>query len=36
MRKMVKRFLADFWVEWRKYEGLPVTPPYSHRFDQKA
>jgi hypothetical protein len=35
MRKMVKRFLSDFWVEWRKYEGLPVTPPYAHRFNQK-
>jgi len=34
MRKMVKRFLADFWVEWRKYEGLPISPPYAHRLSQ--
>ena len=27
-RKMVKRFLADLWVEWRKLEGLPVSEPY--------
>jgi hypothetical protein len=31
-RKMVKAFLADFWVAWRKSEGLPVDPPYSARF----
>ena len=28
MRKMVKRFLCDFWVVWRRLEGLPVTEPY--------
>lgn len=28
LRKMVKRFLADLWAEWRKMEGLPVTDPY--------
>jgi hypothetical protein len=31
-RKMVKAFLADFWVAWRKSDGLPVDPPYSARF----
>lgn len=31
-RRMVKQFLADFWVYWRKAEGLPVSPPYSARF----
>ena len=31
-RKMVKRFLQDLWVVWRKIEGLPVTDPYSGRF----
>ena len=29
MRKMVKRFLADFWVAWRRLEGLTVTEPYA-------
>lgn len=28
-RYMVKMFLADFWVRWRKLEGLPVTEPYA-------
>jgi len=28
MRKMVKRFLADFWAAWRSLEGLPVSEPY--------
>jgi len=28
MRKMVKRFLCDFWVVWRRLEGLPTTEPY--------
>lgn len=28
MRYMVKQFLADFWLAWRKLEGLPVTPTY--------
>ena len=27
-RKMVKRFLSDLWIEWRRAEGLPVTEPY--------
>jgi hypothetical protein len=31
-RYMVKEFLADFWTEWRKIEGLPVTPRYSYKF----
>jgi hypothetical protein len=30
-RKMVKRFLADLWVEWRTIEGLPISEPYSHK-----
>lgn len=29
MRKMVKRFLADFWAAWRSLEGLPVSQPYA-------
>lgn len=29
MRKMVKRFLADFWAAWRRLEGLTVTEPYA-------
>lgn len=28
LRKMVKRFLSDLWIKWRKLEGLPVTEPY--------
>ena len=28
MRRMVKEFLKDLWVEWRKAEGLPVTERY--------
>ena len=28
-RVMVKRFLADFWTQWRKMEGLPVDEPYA-------
>ena len=27
-RYMIKQFLADFWLVWRKMEGLPVTAPY--------
>ena len=27
-RYMIKMFLADFWVNWRTLEGLPVTEPY--------
>lgn len=29
MRYMVKMFLSDLWVEWRKIENLPVTEPYA-------
>lgn len=28
LRYMVKMFLADFWLNWRKIEGLPVTGTY--------
>ena len=28
-RYMVKRFLVDLYKEWRKLEGLPVSPEYS-------
>ena len=28
MRFMIKMFLIDFWVAWRKVEGLTVTPTY--------
>lgn len=28
MRKMVKVFLMDLYVAWRKLEGLPVSEPY--------
>ncbi len=28
MRYMIKRFLADLYVEWRTLEGLPVAKPY--------
>lgn len=28
-RKMIKRFLSDLWVEWRKLEGLPLSEPYA-------
>ncbi len=31
-RRMVKQFLADFWIAWRKSEGLPIDSPYSARF----
>lgn len=27
-RYAVKRFLADFWEQWRRMEGLPVREPY--------
>ena len=30
-RKMIKRFLADLWLEGRMMAGLPVSPPYAHR-----
>lgn len=29
LRKMIKRFLACLWLEWRKAEGLPATMPYA-------
>jgi transposase IS116/IS110/IS902 family protein len=29
MRVMVKAFLVDLYVEWRKLEGLPVFPSYA-------
>jgi len=28
-RKMIKRFLLDFWLVWRKLEGLPTSEPYA-------
>jgi len=28
IRYMVKMFLAEFWANWRKLEGLPVSDPY--------
>ncbi len=28
-RKMVKRFLLDFWLVWRRLEGLPTSEPYA-------
>jgi hypothetical protein len=28
-RYMCKQFLADLWTNWRKLEGLPVTPSYN-------
>jgi hypothetical protein len=28
MGKMIKHFLADFWIAWRKAAGLPVSEPY--------
>jgi hypothetical protein len=27
-RKMVKQFLTDLWVAWRKLEGLSTVNPY--------
>jgi hypothetical protein len=29
IRYMIKQFLADFWVHWRRLEGLEVTEPYA-------
>jgi len=29
MRKMIKAFLLDLYLEWRKIEKLPVSEPYS-------
>lgn len=28
-RKMIKKFLADLWVEWRTSEGLPTGAPFA-------
>ncbi len=28
-RKMIKIFLCHLWVNWRTFEGLPVTGPYA-------
>ena len=28
LRKMIKRFLADTWVAWRRIEGLSISDPY--------
>lgn len=30
-RRTVKLFLADFWAEWRRLEGLTVSVPFMHR-----
>lgn len=27
-RKMIKQFLKDLWLQWREFEGLPVTEAY--------
>ncbi len=27
-RKMIKAFLAELWLTWREYEGLPVSDPF--------
>lgn len=35
-RYMVKMFLADLWVNWRKMEGLPVSQPYAVAVQGKA
>ena len=29
IRYMIKQFVADLWVAWRKQEGLPITAPYA-------
>lgn len=31
-RYMIKQFLRDLWVAWRKLENLPVTEPYEVAF----
>jgi hypothetical protein len=41
VRYMIKMFLAEFWLRWRKLEGLPVTPTYheaklGHRHHMQA
>lgn len=30
-RYMVKMFLQDLWLEWRRQEGLPITEPYHEK-----
>lgn len=30
-RKMVKMFLGHLWLQWRTFEGLPITEPYIFR-----
>lgn len=30
-RKMIKEFLRDLWLHWRRLEGLPVSKPYAAR-----
>jgi len=35
-RYIAKQFLLDFWLEWRKREGLPITPPYSAKFHPES
>lgn len=32
IRKMIKRFLCDFYVAWRTLEGLPVREPYQQQY----
>jgi hypothetical protein len=32
MRYMVKRFLADLYVQWRTIRGLTVRPPYAEEY----
>lgn len=31
IRKMIKTFLKDFWLKWRKLEKLPVGKPYKNK-----
>jgi len=35
MRKMIKAFLLDLYLEWRKIEGLEVSKPYSEAIIHK-
>lgn len=32
IRYMVKMFLRELWVEWRKLEGLPITETYAEAY----
>lgn len=34
-RRTVKIFLSEFWAEWRKVRGLPVSEPFAHRIGAK-